>query len=366
MAKIVCYTYVVLILTNDEGGIKMKYVKIPGQVFDLVKLFSYYFNKESYSKVIDNPEEYEHLHSSLLSGEKISDDLQVFFYAPDGVSNYISSKIFSHTNIDFCSDKQFQSVLDELSDYRIFGELIRFYLSFSNQYAPELSNVDNLSPEQTFSLLKYTALPDRIKLLLVHYCMNKKHYTNLLINELSEKYLLVERFFVKSKTKIEYTQRLIDSPDTELKLKTALGIIHDEGETVYCSVSAVEEKLATIISNNDQKCLIIGYGTIDRLQELAGTRSFDMFTVARALSDTLRINIVNMVKDRNEMNTTEIANAFGKGLTAVFYHLNMLAEAKVLRTRTRGRTVLYSINPELFNTMSIFSKEFSVNKSARL
>jgi predicted transcriptional regulator len=66
------------------------------------------------------------------------------------------------------------------------------------------------------------------------------------------------------------------------------------------------------------------------------------------------------------MNTTEIANAFGKGLTAVFYHLNMLAEAQILNTRSKGRTVLYRVNMELFNNFALFIKEFSVNKDARL
>ncbi|HAN21882.1 MAG: hypothetical protein A2Y15_06250 [Clostridiales bacterium GWF2_36_10] len=341
----------------------MKYVKIPGQVYDLVKLFDYHFNKSTLNKIIENPEEYEQNYLNVLNGDQINDDLYSFFYSTDGTGNFITQMIFANNQNDFLSDNLFGTIIKKLKQTDMFEELFNYYLNLVNI---ESKNGKTLSPEQVYYVLKEAAIPDKIKLQLVHFSMNRNYYTDLLLNEMESKFTLVEKYFQKSKNKVEYTQRLIETDNADKDILTVLGIVPESGETIYCSVSAIDDKMAVVYSDGKNRCLVIGYGTIDKLQELLGSRSFDMFLVSKALADILRISIVNMVKDRGEMNTTEIANAFGKGLTAVFYHLNMLAEAHILNTRSRGRTVLYSVNNELFNNFSVFVKEFAVNRGARL
>lgn len=345
----------------------MKYVKIPGQINDLMKLFGYHFNKSALDRIIENPEEYEQTHLSVLNGEQINDDLYVFFYSAEGTNNFTAQKVFADTKNDFLSEDLFGIVCQRLKSSDLFGELLTYYMNeYSQNSKNELGQVSTLSPEQIYTLIKNTDIPDKIKLQLVHFSINKSYYSNLLISELEKKFALIERFFQKSKIKIEYAQRLIEAEGPNSDIFTALGIVPEPGEIIYCSVSSTEDKMAIMYNNETYRCLVIGYETIDKVQELLGSRAFDMFLVAKALADTLRISIINMVKDRGEMNTTEIANTFGKGLTAVFYHLNMLAEAKILNTRSRGRTVLYSVNSELFNNFSVFVKDFAVNRAARL
>lgn len=344
----------------------MKYVKIPGQIYDLTKLFSYHFNKSALDKINENPEEYEQAYLNVLNGEQISDDLFPFFYSVEGASNFVSQKVFADNQNDFLNDDFFGTFCKKLKISDLFGELLLYYCNIANIDDNKLEKIDALSPEQVYTLLKNATIPDKVKLQLVHFCMNKSYYAELLIGEMESKFMLVEKYFQKAKTKVEYSQRLIEAESSDTDILAALGITPETDETIHCSVSSTEDKMAVVYSDGKNRCVIIGYGTIDKLQELLGSRSFDMYLVSKALSDILRISVVNMVKDRGEMNTTEIANAFGKGLTAVFYHLNMLAEAHVLNTRNRGRTVLYSVNTELFNNFSIFVKEFAVNRGARL
>ncbi len=339
----------------------MKYVKIPGQVYDLVRLFGYHFNKEVFDKLIDDPEDYGATQLGVLNGEQIDQDLYAFFYSEEGTKNFITDLLSRVTDVDFLSDELFELVCKKLEETDLFVEMLRYYLG--NNVS---ESAGQFTTEQVYNLLKGVDIPDRIKLHLIHFCMNKGYYTQLLLKELRSKYLLVERYFQKVKIKIDYAQRLIEAEGANSELLTLLGIAPSQNDEVYYSVSSMQDKMAYVLSGKNQSCLIIGYGAIDKLQEMLGPRAFDMYMISKALADTLRINIVNMVKQKGEMNTTEIANAFGKGLTAVFYHLNMLAEAQILNTRSKGRTVLYRVNMELFNNFALFIKEFSVNKDARL
>ena len=339
----------------------MKYVRIPGQIYDLIRLFGYHFNKNALDRIIDNPEDYGQTHLSVLNGEQINDDLYAFFYSEDGTKNFITQKLSGETNVDFLSEELFVLVCEKLGSIDLFGELVRYYVGDA-----EIGDTGSLTTEQLYALLKNVGIPDKIKLQLIHFCMNKSYYSKLLIEELQNKYALVEKYFQKVKIKIDYAQRLIEAEGANSELLTLLDISPDTNNAVYCSVSSMQDKMAYVLNGDKQSCLIIGYGAIEKLQEMLGPRAFDMYMISKALADTLRIGIVNMVKQKGEMNTTEIANAFGKGLTAVFYHLNMLAEAQILTTRSRGRTVLYRVNMELFSNFNLFIKEFAVNKDARL
>lgn len=339
----------------------MKYLKIPGQIYDLTRLFGYYFNKSILDRIIEDPEDYEQTQLSVLNGEQINDDLLIFFYSEDGANSFITKKFSEDAQTDLLSENLFDEVCEQLSKADLFSELLSYYLNDAN-----IGDAGSVSTNKIYDLLKDANIPDKIKLQLVHFSMNKDYYKNLLIGELKSKFALVERYFQKVKVRIEYAQRLIETDGANTEILSLMEVTPEEGETVYCSVSSMQDKLAYVLSNDGQRCLIIGYGAIEKLQEMLGPRAFDMYAISKALADTLRIAIVNMVKEKGEMNTTEIANAFNKGLTAVFYHLNMLAEARVLNTRSRGRTVLYRVNYELFNNFSLFVKEFSVNKEAKL
>lgn len=339
----------------------MKYVKSPGQVYDLFKLFCYHFNKSILDKIIEDPEDYEQTHLAVLNGETINEDLYLFFYSPDGMTRFLAQKDLSGTSNDLLSENLFARICEDIANSNLFNDLLRYYSADEI-----LENTENFTSEQVYKLVKNFDIPDKIKLQIVHFSMNKSYYKELLIKELKEKFVLVEKYFQRVKMKIEYVQRLIDTESQSIEVLDSLSIAYTPGEVIHCSVSATEDKMAIVYSDGVNRCLVIGYGTIDKLQEMLGSRAFDMFLVAKALADTLRIGIVNMVKERGEMNTTEIANTFGKGLTAVFYHLNMLAEAKILHTRSRGRTVLYSVNNELFNNFSVFVKDFAVNRATRL
>ncbi|OGO93640.1 MAG: hypothetical protein A2Y17_00635 [Clostridiales bacterium GWF2_38_85] len=95
-------------------------------------------------------------------------------------------------------------------------------------------------------------------------------------------------------------------------------------------------------------------------------KNFDFNFITKVLSDELRINILNLLKEKGEMNTTEIAKAFDKKLASIFYHLDLMQQANIVTIRNEGRKVIYNLNIQFFENLGTYIKTFSTNDNVML
>ncbi len=70
------------------------------------------------------------------------------------------------------------------------------------------------------------------------------------------------------------------------------------------------------------------------------TDSIDLATVLRALGDPARLTIVRLLADRGELTCTSVQDQLDMPVSTCSYHLRLLREAGVTRTRGSG-TVRY-------------------------
>ncbi|MFB2924145.1 MULTISPECIES: ArsR/SmtB family transcription factor [Aerosakkonema] len=66
-----------------------------------------------------------------------------------------------------------------------------------------------------------------------------------------------------------------------------------------------------------------------------------------ALSDPTRLRIVELLAEREEIGSSEIANQVGISLALFCHHSRTLTEAGLLQTRKDGQTKYNSLNREL-------------------
>ena len=66
--------------------------------------------------------------------------------------------------------------------------------------------------------------------------------------------------------------------------------------------------------------------------------------ICKALGDNMRMAVVENILEFGELSASALAKKYGLSVKAMFYHLELLKNAKVLSSRTRGRNTLYSIN----------------------
>jgi DNA-binding transcriptional ArsR family regulator len=66
------------------------------------------------------------------------------------------------------------------------------------------------------------------------------------------------------------------------------------------------------------------------------TDDIDLATVLRALGDPARLTIVQLLIEQGEQNCASLQTQLGMPISTCSYHLRLLREAGVVRTRTSG------------------------------
>jgi DNA-binding transcriptional ArsR family regulator len=74
--------------------------------------------------------------------------------------------------------------------------------------------------------------------------------------------------------------------------------------------------------------------------------AIDLATVMRTLGDPLRLAIVRTLAERGETHCGELSEAFGIPASTGSYHLRLLREAGVTRTRAEGTQRFISLRSE--------------------
>ncbi len=78
----------------------------------------------------------------------------------------------------------------------------------------------------------------------------------------------------------------------------------------------------------------------------SGMREYDLVKIFKALADKTRQDIIEMLADE-EMNVTDICEAFKISQPTVSHHLHILKESELVNTRKEGKNVYYYVRKEI-------------------
>lgn len=337
----------------------MEYTKAPGDILDLFNIFVYHFNKEKHIKKyqIEDPVEYDRMMNDLIDGSEINDKLYMFFYIDDQ-NSFMEERFLNAQKYDFLQEDYFVNICEKIKSADLFWEVLKFY----TKYKGSASEV--LSADYLYEILMKCEIPDRIRLQLMHFNYNRSTYTEILIKEIKEKYEYIKRLYAKKQNTIEKIGQTVSDRSIRLHLLKLVSYNPPEDEALFFSVSLLHEKLLTVLDGQNTY-LMIGCGVLQHLND-AKVHDVNIDAISKALSENIRIELLNFIKSRGEISTTEIANTFSKGLTATYYHLNILTAAQALKYRDEGRTVYYSINSEFFNRYAELIRRFGSDKGTML
>ncbi len=73
------------------------------------------------------------------------------------------------------------------------------------------------------------------------------------------------------------------------------------------------------------------------------TAALDLPTIMRALGDPLRLDLVRLLARRGQRNCGELSDLLGLPSSTCSYHLRLLREAGVTRTRAEGTARIISL-----------------------
>lgn len=113
------------------------------------------------------------------------------------------------------------------------------------------------------------------------------------------------------------------------------------------------------MASSNQHFLILFPGTRKEIHvELLTLKKADL--IIRALNHKLRLQIIRLLHDKDEMTVTEIYMKLKLEQSVASQHLAILRRAGIVKTRRDGKYIFYSINPSRIDEIYKISKTLVV------
>lgn len=326
-------------------------------VFDLFFLFTLRFNKEycltnfiNYSK---SSEDTGYYNSILNDFPPISDELLLFFYLTEDKKNFMTKYYFEPYKEQFAlAGYNLSVVQNALSDYELVSEnLIRFYFKDIDdrtllECKTSISVINKLIKESNYN--------GDIKSALYSFFIEPAPIIRRLSYELMEKeFALSQRYDNSSKRLTDLKENF----DFELLCK---GLKNDKQqkveltcfEHIYISFCIYNKNVVKNLFCDNFIVVFLGFDYLDMIEYLAiQNRLPELDAFGNAISEPNRINVLNLILERDEITVKDLEQEFGFTGTNAYYHISLMIKAGMLKARNRGRTVLYSINKNYFEVL---------------
>ncbi len=335
----------------------IKFVRQPGFIFDLFFLFTLHFNKEycltnfiNYSKSSEDTGYYK---SVLNDFPPISDELSLFFHLTEDKKNFMTKFFFEPYKEQFSSESYNISVVqDALSDHdRVLENLIKFY--FKDIDADTLLECKS-SISAINKLIKESNYNGDIKSALYSFFIDPTPVMRRLSYELMEKeFALMQRYDNNAKRLSD----LRDDFDFELLCQGLKNGKQQKGdlssfENIYISFCLLHKNCIKSLYRNDGAVVLLGSDHLDTMEYLVVQNELpELDAFGNAISEPNRVSVLDLIAERGEITIKDLEQEFGFTGTNAYYHLSLMIKAGMLKTRNRGRTVLYSINKNYFQVL---------------
>lgn len=199
------------------------------------------------------------------------------------------------------------------------------------------------------SLIQSFELEEKYQFYLLSLCLDGKHY----LQELHHSFVQCARLLEKVELWASASSSLNTAENMdEERLFQLLDIPLEAKETVRYSICTLPDGLVRIFTKSEELEIIIGCNACSPLEQ-TNPDSPDLQLIGNALSEQRRLDILSVIRGR-ELYATEIAKELDVSNNTLFYHMNMLCEAKLLTARTSGRKVFYSVDPKTLKKLSIY------------
>ena len=341
---------------------KIKLIKEPAYIYDLLFVFFLKYNTEYCMKHFvnkENAEEEKAFYEQVLKDfSPISDDLYVFFHAQQNGRCFLTHSYFTHYKSQFTTDYNFEFLQKELSNYpEVIKRLINFYFYDLTEEEVEACTSSNV---ELFEVIKRSNYSDTERSRLYEFFMNPNPYIQKLQYELMSKQLQLAVYYEKNYSLIfeAYNVLTIDILIDQLKPLRDYDFCRDEETKVYLSFCLLNSKSINILSVNEGVVGLLGINYLNAIKDVQvkkGLIKLDEF--GAALSEESRVQMLDLMLERGEITCKDLERIFNFSGSTAYHHLTILLKNGVIKTRNEGKTIFYSVNNESFDVaIDILSK----------
>ncbi len=343
----------------------IKFLKEPGFTYDILFLFILYFNREVALEKLLNIEKADDRNaffdSMLAPYLPISEDLRIFFYLNEHNVSFMTEKYFDVFKDDFFAGEfGFHTIISSLSDYdQVVGKILTYYFR-------DLTDEERIKCKESLPLvsryIKEANFPVEIKNDLYAFFIDPIPFVQKLICELLEKERLVEQKYQKEYARIHGLQEEFDYDEFSTDLVEMNKWQYDisKYEDIAITFCLCHNKVIYFCMRKEYFFLMLGTDYKQTIQEsIMYNKMPELDDFGNAVSEKNRVEILNLMVENGEVTIRDIENELGLTGTNAYYHLLLLGKAHLIKSRNKGRTLLYSIDKEYFEKLSRMMEKYS-------
>ena len=240
-----------------------------------------------------------------------------------------------------------------LSDYaKTAFALLTFYFPAAKrdpsllepEYREELSELiskSNYSDAMKFAFLKFFLAPEK--------------YIRLLLRDMAKKKIEVSDYINSNIERLEKEKNSFDQMMFAKQLMLSKENVIDimEFETLYVTFCLVNKRLIMIKPHDTYAVVALGVDYMYYLKSLYtqhDENAASLLMFGKVISEKVRLEMIDMLIRNDEMTNTEMARELNLTPASCYYHTEMMQKTGILKYRTRGREVFFSIDEEAFKT----------------
>jgi len=334
----------------------------------LLFLFTLYFNKDYCFKNFINydkqNEDIQFLNGVLYDCAPMSDDLLVFFNIIEDGRNFMTKYYYDAYEDDFASGGYNLSKIQEaLTDYdKVTENIIRFYFKEADEDTVNACKNDILAISNLIKSSKYAG---DVKSSLYSFFIEPIAAIHKLSYELMAKDFFLSQQYEKNYSRFSDLRNDFNYDELYnglISIKNSTQNLNDFSN-IYISFCLCHKNCINLFYDDDSVIIILGWDYNNLVNSLISKTlkpEYEIF--GNAISEKNRVEILDLIFEKEEITIKDIEQTLGFTGTNAYYHLSIMIRAGMIRTRNRGRTVLYRINHDYFDVLCDMLSKFSNKK----
>lgn len=347
---------------------KIEFIREPGYTYDLLTLFRIYFNKSFFAKEPLGyqyaPEDRDHFSTVVDAYLPISDELLPFFYMADDNMCFMTQYYYMPYEEKFITGEYNVSfVQNAIAEHdKLIDNMYRFYFpNISDETIVECK----MSAKAANALVKKSKYSGELKSELLSFLVDPVPVIQKLSYELMEKsFVLTQEYEKRYKEIVEFQKEIdVDCIINWLEQDNLHKVETEYCERICVSVGLNLKQTVFVSCYEDAVLVIIGmdyYRYMEYLLKKNSLAELDVF--GDAMSEKNRVRILAFIRQRKVVTIKEIEEELDLTATNSYYHLALMIKVGMLKTKNRGRTILYSINNDYFSSVIEAIKGYMVQE----
>ena len=281
-------------------------------------------------------------------------ELEVFFKSFEGIERtFISNMYLKRFEKNFAEEYNIDYLQQELADHNeVIKRMLSFYLG---EIGADEAEKCLHSKEKLFDNIKTSGLSKEEKSNLYEFFMSPIQYILILQRTLIEKRAILADFYRENYKKIinAYDQAAIAELNNKMNISNDANDL--EGYVSYCLIDSFHFDLAV---NSKDYLYILGNEYEYSLKKGNKTAPLDIVNFCYALGEKNRIDILRLLKEREEVTCKDLERHFRFSGSTAYHHISILSRVGIVKTRSQGKTIFYSVNKDHMRQMLSGFNEF--------